>query len=236
MKPIAPALALLLGASCAVAADSAAALERAAPPRGGNPAVLALLEAAEHEFRAGRPEQASMVLERALRIEPGNPAVWHDLGRASLELGNSAQAEAMAAKSHNLAGDNRALRVSNAELMAAALQSSGRTPTNNQLQVLASPRWFDAAIERASTYSDTGDRPERRYSEEQVRRWAPAQAAAQTSRDVRSPAWRARDAAAEGVRRERAARRAELRSRSVIMIDSRQYRRSGSNEIVRRQR
>ena len=120
MKSIAPALALLLGAFGAVATHSATALERqddelrtlrAATSRGQNPAVLALLETAERELGAGRPEQASALLERALRIEPRNPTAWHYLGLAHLELGHTTQAEAMAAKSRSLVAGDPAPRI-----------------------------------------------------------------------------------------------------------------------------
>ncbi len=163
MKSLAPALAVLL---CAVAANSAAAaLERAAPLRSGNPAVLALLETAQQELHAGRPEQASTFLERALQLEPRNPTVWHYLGVTHLDLGNYAQAEAMAAKSHSLAGTDRALRVSNAELLATALQSSGRAPTDAERQVLAAPSTFDfrRSSERAA-YIDTVGRHAGRHA------------------------------------------------------------------------
>ena len=79
MRTIAPALALLVGAFSVVVADAVAAVERLSDEvrtvRGadrplalsdrGNEAVLALLEDAERELRAGRPEQASVALERA---------------------------------------------------------------------------------------------------------------------------------------------------------------------------
>jgi hypothetical protein len=83
---------------------------RAAASRGQNPAVLALLDAAQRELGAGRPEQAATLLERALAIEPRNPTAWHYLGLANLELGNSAQAEAMAAKSRSLVAGDEGLR------------------------------------------------------------------------------------------------------------------------------
>ena len=119
MKSIAPALAVLLAAFGAVATHTATALEReddelrtqrAATARGQNPVVLALLESAERELGAGRPEQASTLLERALRIEPRNPTVWHYLSLAHVELGNTPQAEAMAAKSRSLVAGDRGIR------------------------------------------------------------------------------------------------------------------------------
>ena len=132
MKSIAPVLALILAALAAVATRSATALEReddelrtlrAANSRGQNPAVLALLEAAERELGAGQPERASALLERALRIEPRNPTVWHYLGLASLELGNTAQADAMAAKSRSLvAGEPKTSRLGVADFDRASAQ------------------------------------------------------------------------------------------------------------------
>jgi tetratricopeptide (TPR) repeat protein len=119
MKSIAPAFLLVL-AFGATASNAAVDLDRAGIPPDENPAVLALLEAAEQELEAGRPDQAAPLLERALRIEPRDPTVWHYLGLVRLEQGNYAQAAAMAAKSHNLAARDRALRSRNARLTAAA--------------------------------------------------------------------------------------------------------------------
>jgi tetratricopeptide (TPR) repeat protein len=216
MTSIAPALALVLTALAGVAAHPATALERedderrtlrAANSRGQNPAVLALLEAAERELGAGQPEQASALLERALRIEPRNPTVWHYLGLASLELGNTAQADAMAAKSRSLVAGDRGLR-----------DWASRT-----------------LIEPARSAIDTWREPPK--SAQQPRRWPPSEAAAQPRRSVQPPTGRElRDAYTERVRRDRAARRAEMRSQSIIIVDGRQYRRYGSNEPARRQR
>jgi tetratricopeptide (TPR) repeat protein len=85
-----------------------------------------LLETAKRELAAGRPQEASLLLERSLGLEPGNPAAWHYLGLAHLQQGHYAQAEAMAAKSHSLAAADRALRARNVELMAEAQQASGK--------------------------------------------------------------------------------------------------------------
>jgi tetratricopeptide (TPR) repeat protein len=91
-----PALALLLGALVAVAANAAGAAD------GRNAAALSLLETAKQDLSAGRAEQAAATIERALRIDPANPTLWHYLSLARLKLGDSTQAQAMAAKSHSL--------------------------------------------------------------------------------------------------------------------------------------
>jgi tetratricopeptide (TPR) repeat protein len=225
MKSLAPALAFLFATCCAVAGDPAAALELSAPARSANPAVLALLQTAREDLRAGRTQQASTLLERALEIEPHNPTAWHYLARARLDVGNYAQAEAMAVKSHRLGGNDRALRVGNAELLSTALQSSGRTPTEAERQVLAAPSTFDLGVERASRYAATRDRRERDDAEPR-RLPAPAQTATQSWRESQSPAWQraqaaARQAEAAAQRAEAAARRAEAQSERRARATSR---------------
>ena len=201
MKSIAPTLALLLGAFGAVATHSATALERqdddlrtlrAAASRGQNPAVLALLETAERELGAGRPEQASALLERALRIEPRNPTVWHYLGRANLELGHTAQADAMAAKSRSLvAGDppprNFASRYATESARSSADNQRERQVTEQRgwsPVEAATQAWRDVrslAWRERDTAADRARR-ERAAREE----WIQQQAAAESERRYRN--------------------------------------------------
>lgn len=196
MRTIAPALALFVGALSVVVADAVAAVERLSDEvrtvRGtdrplalsgrGNEAVLALLEDAERELRAGRPEQASVALERALRIEPRNPTVWHYLGLARLDLGDFAQAEVMASRSHSLAPADRTLRAYNARLVATARQASGQTgaPLPNRLETWASRDAFDAPVApQAPAWRARGDggtdRVRREYAplQRECRIWYP---------------------------------------------------------------
>jgi tetratricopeptide (TPR) repeat protein len=169
MRPISPALFVLLAVFST--AGPTAAQEIPAASRGGNSAVIALLEAAEQKLNAGQADQASLLLERALRIEPRNPAVWHYLGLARLAQGDQAQAEAMAAKSRSLA------------------------PPRDEPSVVASINPFDTVIERASTYIDRWQRREQpvvrstdqqvedRYTE-QIRRQRAARQGQSTSRSM----------------------------------------------------
>jgi tetratricopeptide (TPR) repeat protein len=171
MKSIASLLVLSL--LCAVAADAAAAPElpggaqlgarafgRSAATRGGeSAAVAALVDAAEREFAGSRPAEAAAPLERALRIEPRNAALWHYLGLVYLELGNYTQAEAMAAKSRSLAGSNRTLRALNARLTAAALRAQGKSvPPPSDAPLLASRTPPDTTFEPAAAYVDRDTR------------------------------------------------------------------------------
>lgn len=113
---------LLLWAACTALAASAA--EGAVRPE--SPAVSALVASASHDLAAGRTEQAAATLERAQRIEPGNPVIVHYLGQVRLRQGNFQQAEALAAKSDVLSGGDRTLRARNVWLINAARQAAAQ--------------------------------------------------------------------------------------------------------------
>jgi hypothetical protein len=123
MRSLAPALALLVAALSAVAAYPAAGVERAEPD-GRNAAALSLLETAKQELNAGRAEQAAVTIERALRIDPQNPTLWHYLAVARRELGDATQADVMTAKSRSLTAPEPPAR--NLRDMADQLWSSAR--------------------------------------------------------------------------------------------------------------
>jgi hypothetical protein len=76
-----------------------------------------------------------------------------------LELGNYAQAEAMAAKSRNLAGGDPALRTLNAGLAAAAMRAQGKpVPPPGASQRFASQSRFDMELEQAMADVDRDPR------------------------------------------------------------------------------
>jgi Tfp pilus assembly protein PilF len=104
-----------------------AALQTDAPPTqpSDNTAVMALLNNAKNQSAAGRMDEASANLERALRIEPRNPLLWHELARIRLEQGLYRQAENMAAKSNMLAGTNRYQRAKNWRIIGEARSRRG---------------------------------------------------------------------------------------------------------------
>src|SRR2546429_8431662 len=62
------------------------------------PAASALVTQARTQAGGGEYGQAAATLERALRIEPGNPLLWIELGRVRLSENNAAQAEALGHK------------------------------------------------------------------------------------------------------------------------------------------
>ncbi len=91
----------------------------------GSPAVVALLTRADRQARGGDTASAAATLERALRIEPRNPALWHQLAAVRMAQGNYALAESLARKSNVLAGSDRLLQARNWQLIAGARQAQG---------------------------------------------------------------------------------------------------------------
>lgn len=71
------------------------------PVMSANPAVLALLDRAELDSKAGKREAEGASLERALRIEPRNPWLWLQLAQVRLTQGQYAQAITLARKANS---------------------------------------------------------------------------------------------------------------------------------------
>lgn len=95
--------------------------------REGNQAVAALLESADKYVKSKQLDKAGAALERALRIEPRNAGIWHDLAQIRLHQGQYQQAESLASKSNNLAGGNRGLQSRNWKVIAFARKASGNS-------------------------------------------------------------------------------------------------------------
>ena len=93
---------------------------------GMSTAGQALLEQGRAQRRAGNFAQASASLERALRIEPGQPVVWLELGRLRFDEGNPAQAEQMGRKALSLAPAESPVRAEASRLVADAQYAQGR--------------------------------------------------------------------------------------------------------------
>ncbi|MCG3200433.1 MAG: hypothetical protein NFCOHLIN_00286 [Gammaproteobacteria bacterium] len=76
-----------------------------------SPAVVALLDEAEAYARQGDGDQAAATIERALRIEPKNPWLWHRLAVIRMQQGRYSEAIELATRSSSLAnGDARLLQ------------------------------------------------------------------------------------------------------------------------------
>lgn len=85
-----------------------------------NIAVAGLMDTARADVAANRLGSAAATLERALRIEPRNPRLWHELARVRLRQGDYAQAESTAARSNAWAGADGELRAANQRIIEEA--------------------------------------------------------------------------------------------------------------------
>lgn len=123
--PILLLLAMLSG--CATLPDFRTTTDADAevPPASDNRAVVALLDTAHRDAATGRYDSAAASLERALRIEPRNASLWHELARVRLEQDQATLAVQLATKSNTLAGDNHRLRAENWRLIGQARAQTG---------------------------------------------------------------------------------------------------------------
>ena len=89
-------------------------------------ASAALVKQARTQSVKGEFPAATATLERALRIEPGNPLVWLELGQVHLSAQNAPQAESMGRKAVALATGNPSVVASGWRLIGDALRARGR--------------------------------------------------------------------------------------------------------------
>jgi len=111
-------------------------------PVSDNNAVTVLADAARADAASGKVDAAAASFERALRIEPRNPALWHELAKLRLQQGQYLQAEGLAAKSNGWAGGNKALRAGNWRIIGQARLKRGDYPGAQSA--------FDKAAEQAN--------------------------------------------------------------------------------------
>jgi len=95
------------------------------PPPGTPRAVLTLIGQARAAMEAGDPLTAAARLERALRIEPRNPVLWHYMARLRLARNQPKRAAGLAARANSLAHGNRRLQAANWRLIATARDRLG---------------------------------------------------------------------------------------------------------------
>lgn len=128
MKRIAVSMVVLL-AACATVEQPAPVEEpppEAQKPATENIAVAGLMSNARADIDANRLGSAAATIERALRLEPRNPRLWHELARVRLKQGEYAQAESTAARSNTWAGADGELRAANQRLIEQARSALGR--------------------------------------------------------------------------------------------------------------
>ena len=137
MRNLLGSIVLCLLAACALEAERPpAASAPAGPPTATEPepatevvavpavgtAAGALLAQARERAESGDGEGAAALLQRAIRIEPENPWLWHRLAVLRLQQGRTEEARGNALKSISLAGGNERLIAGNREVIRRAGQ------------------------------------------------------------------------------------------------------------------
>lgn len=102
-----------------------------------SPATRALVTQAQTQVTAGNYAVASGTLERALRIEPSNPLLWIELGKVRQAEGNFVQAENMARKALNMAGQAPKAQSAAWRLISDSYRGRGRNTEARDAQVKA---------------------------------------------------------------------------------------------------
>jgi predicted Zn-dependent protease len=102
-----------------------------------NRAVIALLDRSRLDNGGGQREAAGASLERALRIEPRNGWLWHELAQLRLAQGQYAQAASLAQKSISFAARERRLQALNWRVIGNARVAQGNPAGAEQAFKLA---------------------------------------------------------------------------------------------------
>ena len=96
-----------------------------------------LVASAERQMASGQFEQAAASIERALRIEPRNARLWHQLAQVRFDQGQWSLAVQFAGKSNQLVGTDRGLRTANYGLLADAYGRLGQWQKAEEMRRLA---------------------------------------------------------------------------------------------------
>ena len=87
--------------------------------------IIALLDEAKSQADKGHSDKAAATIERALRIEPNNAVLWHQLALIRMQQQQWQQAIVLARKSNTLAADNEPLKSENWGIIAEAYEKLG---------------------------------------------------------------------------------------------------------------
>lgn len=98
------------------------------------PATDSLLVQSREQAADGRPDLAAATLERALRIDPEEPALWLELGKLAYERGDWADAEQYARRARSLAAGAPSVESRATALLADALDRQGRIAEAERLR------------------------------------------------------------------------------------------------------
>jgi tetratricopeptide (TPR) repeat protein len=102
-----------------------------------NPAVIALLDSAYQQSESGHLDIAASKLERAVRISPRDPQIWHALAKIRFQQNKYALAISLAKKSNLLSNNNKKLQRDNLLLMATCYDNLGSDDAARQARTAA---------------------------------------------------------------------------------------------------
>ncbi len=84
----------------------------------GSSAVVSLMQKAQKQSNIGNNSAAAATIERALRIEPKNPALWYNLALVKYTSGDCVSAINFAKKSSGFLMDKHELAYKNKQLIS----------------------------------------------------------------------------------------------------------------------
>ena len=87
--------------------------------------VAQLLVSAQAQQQKGQLDAASNTIERALRISPRNPLLWHQLASLRYQQGDLQQALQLANKSNSFAGTDKQIQIKNWQIITQVKTSLG---------------------------------------------------------------------------------------------------------------
>ena len=106
-------------------------------------AAATLLASARQNVRTGQFSQAEMMLERALRVEPRNARLWHEMAQVKYGQKDYGQAVQFCIKSNSLAGKDYDLIQQNWLLMEKAYLEQGEPEKARQVPEIILKRLSD---------------------------------------------------------------------------------------------
>jgi Flp pilus assembly protein TadD len=102
-----------------------------------SPASRALVGQAEKQLASKNYAVAASSIERALRIEPGNPLLWIELGKVRQAEGSYVQAENMGRKAVAMSVNAPRAQSAAWQLIAESLRSRGKNIEAREAEVRA---------------------------------------------------------------------------------------------------
>lgn len=120
-----------------------------------NISVRTLLDQGREQFVAGQSEAAALTVERALRIEPDNPVLWHQIARIRYQMKAWDEAYNLSQRSIVLAGDNYKILPKRNRNLQAAIERARQGDHQTLAQIDAMLVVGDSTAIEISSISDS---------------------------------------------------------------------------------